>query len=256
MSKNKLKSKRYIIIPARLDSTRLPKKMLLRETGQSLLQHTWENCNKVPSVDKVYIGTPDEEIYIEAMKFGANVIKTDKDCKNGTECVIDAAKQIPAKNDDIIINCQADYPNIDQLSIANLAQKKYKPTEISSLYYIVKNELKYQKPDFVKVVTTWQNHSMYFSRLPIPHNSDSLKIHVGIYSFMYSDIMTYTLGQANNGRYLTDSEDLEQLKWLNYGGFLNEPYNYGLFVSMFKTDLCISIDTNEDYEEFCKKKTS
>ena len=259
MSKNKLiakldpESKRYIIIPARLASKRLTRKLLLRETGQTLLQHTYQNCFDVPSVDKVYIATPDEEIYLEATKFGAKVIKTDASCRNGMECVINAARQIPVKNNDVVINCQGDYPNIDVLSIANLAQKRYKDTEISSLYYSVKNNKRYQEPNFVKVVTTWQKQAMYFSRCPIPYNCKTLKIHVGIYSFMWSDTISWVLGQANNGMYVTDSENLEQLKWLNYGEGKVQPYNYKLYMSMFETKPCTSIDTKEDYIEFCKE---
>ena len=80
-------ARRLLVIPARRNSTRLRDKLLLRETGRSLLQHTFEAAQQSRSADAVVIAVDDSEVEREALRFGANVVMTSPDCPSGTDRV-------------------------------------------------------------------------------------------------------------------------------------------------------------------------
>lgn len=108
--KLRLRCRSYVIIPARLDSTRLPQKLLLRETGQSVLQHTYDAARKALKPLGVRIATDSEEIVAEAARFGARAELTSPDCASGTDRVAELARDMSGA--DIIVNVQGDEPEI------------------------------------------------------------------------------------------------------------------------------------------------
>ena len=101
--------KAVIVIPARLESTRLPRKLLLNETGKPLIQHTWEQAKKT-GLD-VYVATDSDEIWDTSEGFGAQVMTTTDTCRNGTERVAEVAKDLV--DVDVFVNWQADEPLIE-----------------------------------------------------------------------------------------------------------------------------------------------
>ena len=91
--------KTVIIIPARYSSVRFPGKPLkMLSVGdrqkKTLIQLSWEAACKIDNVEEVFIATDDERIRIEAQSFGAKVVMTSKDCKNGTERCAEADRQV------------------------------------------------------------------------------------------------------------------------------------------------------------------
>src|SRR3990170_3009496 len=101
----------YIIIPARKASTRLPNKMLLRATGKTLLQHTYEAATQARKPRDVIIAVDHPELADEVKRFGGKAVMTSPNCASGTDRVAEAARSLP--DADIIVNLQGDEPEMD-----------------------------------------------------------------------------------------------------------------------------------------------
>ena len=97
-----------IVIPARLASTRLPQKLLLKETGKPLIQHTYEAAQKASRPTGVLVAADCEEIASVVRSFGGRVELTSPDCASGTDRVAEIARKLP--DVDIFINVQGDEP--------------------------------------------------------------------------------------------------------------------------------------------------
>ena len=100
------------IIPARLQSTRLVNKALLKFNNKPLLQHTYEAVKNSSLFNQIYIATDSKLIQDTAQNFNAEVIMTSKENKNGTERCIDLVQKLSKniENDDLVINIQCDEP--------------------------------------------------------------------------------------------------------------------------------------------------
>ncbi|MEQ8838068.1 MAG: 3-deoxy-manno-octulosonate cytidylyltransferase, partial [Lacipirellulaceae bacterium] len=77
-------ARKVLVIPARRHSTRLPEKLLLRETGKTILQYTYEAACRARQPDLVIIAVDDEKLAEEARRFGASVVMTSPDHTSGT----------------------------------------------------------------------------------------------------------------------------------------------------------------------------
>ncbi len=225
----------YIIIPTRLKSTRLPQKMLLKETGKYLIQHTWENVKRqCENWAEIYIATEDLEIFNICKNFGADVIQTNR-ASCGTERMWLVSKELGQGN---YINIQGDLPNID-LSIFPDGLIALIHSDIIGLHYVMQTP---QKVDYnrTKVVLGHDNDVLYYSREQIPHKSPIININIGVYT-MSNKVLNYIYGdKSNESHSINTTENLEQLRWLEIG----------FSITSFKTKQAISIDTKEDYERF------
>ena len=83
-----------VVIPARMESTRLPRKLLLRETGKTVIQHTYEAAVQSRLTERVLIATDHDEIRQEALGFGADARLTDPNARSGTDRVAEVAKSL------------------------------------------------------------------------------------------------------------------------------------------------------------------
>ena len=105
----------FIVIPARLASTRLPRKMLLRETGKSLIQHTYEAACRSTLAGGVCVATDHEEILAEVRRFGGLAEMTSPQAASGTDRVAEIASRRP--DVEIFVNVQGDEPELAGPSI-------------------------------------------------------------------------------------------------------------------------------------------
>jgi 3-deoxy-manno-octulosonate cytidylyltransferase (CMP-KDO synthetase) len=94
-----------VVIPARYSSTRFPGKVLAKDTGKFLIQHTWEQASAAKLPSKVIIAADDQMIAVAAQSFGAECVMTSKDHQSGTDRTAEAVKEMDV---DIVINIQAD----------------------------------------------------------------------------------------------------------------------------------------------------
>ena len=245
--------KKGIIIPARLDSSRLPKKVLLDLKGKTVIQRVYEQCLKVKNVDGVYIATDSIEIKEVCETFTNNVIITKSTHKSGTDRIGEAVSAIDC---DIVINVQGDEPFIEPSLIEALVNS-FSNSEISmsSAMSKISNVKDLQNTNVVKVVTDLHNNALFFSRSLIPFPRDVKEIssanevieesqffrHIGIYGYR-KDFLLHFVNLEQS--YLEKVEKLEQLRALENG----------FKIKMIKaSSSLIGIDTQEDYEEALKK---
>lgn len=218
--------KSFIIVPARLASTRLPRKLLLRETGKTVLQHTYEAARRARRPSGILIAADAEEILQECERFGACAVMTSIDCASGTDRVAEASRHLP-DDVEILVNVQGDEPEIDPEAIDLAVDILTRQPELSMSTLCVpirKREL-LNDPACVKVVFDKLGRALYFSRSPIPHArewSDDLLTadpphffqHLGLYAYRRSFLLKLaTLPPAR----IEQVEKLEQLRVLDAG---------------------------------------
>lgn len=114
-----MKVKIAVCIPARYASTRFPGKVLAKDTGKYLIQHTWEQARKAKLPERVVIAADDERIVEAARTFGAECVLTSTEHNSGTDRIAEAVGHSDAE---IIINVQGDEPQIDPDHIDSLAR--------------------------------------------------------------------------------------------------------------------------------------
>ena len=245
--------KKVIIIPARLDSSRLPKKVLLDLKGKTVIQRVYEQCLKVKNVDGIYIATDSIEIKEVCETFTNNVIITKSTHKSGTDRIGEAVSAIDC---DIVINVQGDEPFIEPSLIEALVNSfSNSDISMSSAMSKINNVKDLQNTNVVKVVTDLHNNALFFSRslIPFPRDVKEISIanevieesqffrHIGIYGYR-KDFLLHFVNLEQS--YLEKVEKLEQLRALENG----------FKIKMIEaSSSLIGIDTQEDYEEALKK---
>ena len=243
-----------IVIPARLHSTRLPRKLLLRDTGKTLLQHTYEAACSARLPRQVCVATDHDEIARTVRSFGGDVIMTDPAAPSGTDRVAEATRNLPPA--DIIVNVQGDEPDIRgesiDLAIRLLAQNPH--AQLSTLATPIRDIDQLLDPACVKVVTSAAGAALYFSRSPIPHvrsgfaeellDHDTFLQHIGLYAYRREFLLR--LSQLPPSP-LEQLEKLEQLRVLEAGHTIQ----VGVVA-----EKSIGIDTPEDYHRFVHQRAA
>ncbi len=233
------------IIPARYQSTRLPAKPLLRETGKYLIQHVWEQACRAASLDAVIIATDDERILQAAGEFGADARMTAASHQTGTDRIAEIAAGLDC---DIVVNIQGDEPEIEPAAI-NLAVSALQETPdavMSTLAHRTSDPARAADPNVVKVVVGRDGRALYFSRAPIPCARDegageSYLLHVGLYAYTKDFLLGYSKMPQTP---LEEMEKLEQLRAIENGHI----------IQVAETSYeALGIDTPADYEAFVER---
>lgn len=236
------------VIPARYESVRFPAKVLAKNTGKYLIQHTYEQVCKADLVEKVIIATDSAKVFDACKEFGGNCVMTSEKHQSGTDRIAEAVEKIDA---DIIINVQGDEPEIDPANIDLLAQMMLDNSKADMATLIAKFQTAEQvaNPNIVKVVIGRDRFALYFSRSVIPYcrtaggvgNIDDYYRHLGIYAYRKQFLLQLT--KLPMGK-LEQIEKLEQLRVLEFG------YNILTGLVAHTVD---GIDTPEQYTEFVKR---
>lgn len=237
------KIKIVAVIPARLNSQRLPKKMLLDINGKPLVYYTYINAIK-GKFDYVVVAVDDNLLYQKLKELNCNVLMTSKKHKSGTDRIGEVAKKIQA---DYYINIQGDEPLIN-LKILNRmigAIKKDKSIEIITIGKKITETKEINDPNNVKIVCNKLNQALYFSRAVIPYNRNSIpKVayikHFGIYGYR-ADILKKIIKIKRTT--LEQIEKLEQLRFLENG------FKIQVIFSQYNS---IGVDTKDDFEKVKK----
>lgn len=244
-----------IVIPARLASTRLPEKLLLAETGATLLEHTFRSASRSQRALGITIAVDHPRLADAAQKFGARVQMTDPDAHSGTDRVAEVARN--REDVSILVNVQGDEPEMEgtsiDLVIALLEQNS--DASVATLATPIRDRANLDDPACVKVVRSHNGSALYFSRSVVPHPrswQDSLLStdppaflqHIGIYAYRREFLLS--LGQLPPSP-LEQIEKLEQLRFLQAG--------HRIVVGIIP-HATRGIDTREDYEAFkLRRKT-
>jgi 3-deoxy-manno-octulosonate cytidylyltransferase (CMP-KDO synthetase) len=250
--KLRVRSTSYIVIPARLASTRLERKLLLRETGKSLIEHTYLAAQRAGRPVGVCVACDHAEIFDEVRRFGGHVEMTDPAASTGTDRVAEVARKLT--DVDIVVNVQGDEPELsgESIDLAIRLLEENPQAVMSTLATPIRSRRQLNDPACVKVVFDSAGKALYFSRSPIPHArewDDSLlwarpahfHQHIGLYAYRRD----FLLRVAEIPRSEVEKiENLEQLRVLHSGhtilvGVVDEP--------------SVGIDTAEDYRRFVEK---
>jgi 3-deoxy-manno-octulosonate cytidylyltransferase (CMP-KDO synthetase) len=233
------------VIPARFGSTRFAAKVLAKDTGKFLIQHTYEQACLARLPEKVIIAADDQRVVAAAETFGAECILTSVEHKSGTDRIAEAVADLDV---DIVINLQADEPeihpdNIDYLARLLIDNPDYPMATLSAEF---QNAQQVADSNIVKVITDCNNRAIYFSRFPIPYDRDKSGVgnvkqylrHLGIYAYRKQFLLKITnLPQTP----LEKIEKLEQLRAIENG--------YKILVGKVQ-HTCDGIDTPQQYAEF------
>jgi 3-deoxy-manno-octulosonate cytidylyltransferase (CMP-KDO synthetase) len=229
------------VIPARYESTRLPRKLLRDICGKPLLQWTYEAASKSKLLDKLIIACDDAKIKEACDSFGANCVMTSLDHKSGTDRIAEAVAAIDAK---IIINIQADEPLINPAVIDGLAETMLASESLvmATVKRKISDSCEIDNPNAVKVVCDKDGFALYFSRHAIPYKRDVATDviyykHLGIYA--YTKDFLYVFKKLTSS-VLENAEKLEQLRVLEAG------YKIKVIETRFDT---VGVDTAQDLEK-------
>tara|TARA_B100000925_G_C21997492_1_gene469647 strand:- start:3 stop:731 length:729 start_codon:yes stop_codon:yes gene_type:complete len=236
----------FALIPARLNSKRLPKKLMLDLGGIPIINRTYINVLETKLFDKVVVVTNSKLIYNSVAKIGGDVFYSNKKHTCGTDRIAEYAIKF---NPDIVVNVQGDEPFIKKQILSEIIDvfKKDKNKEIDLVS--VMNDLKkdgFKDANKVKVLVNQFNDAIMFSRslknLNSLLNSDhSIYKHVGVYGFRIECLRDFYESDESN---LEKIENLEQLRYIEKGKTIR----------MVKTDYSIfGIDAIDDLIEARKK---
>ena len=217
-----MSSKITIIIPARLASTRLPRKVLLDLGGKPVVQHVWERARRAKCAGDVVLLTDSEEVATVARGFGAKVVMTSPDCPSGTARLASVLDQLPG---DFFINVQGDEPFIDPALIDALAAR-HAATRCSLVTAVTRltDTARLLADSVVKVVRAENGEALYFSRSVVPHLRGVPQAewttrrvywgHIGIYGYDRAALTAYPKLAPTE---LEACESLEQLRFVAHG---------------------------------------
>lgn len=225
------------VIPARLASTRLPRKVLREIAGEPMIGWVYRAARACPLLDQVLIATDSEEVLSFAQEHSLPAVFTPEDCPSGTDRVHAVAQSIAA---DIYVNIQGDEPLLRPEHLEALLAPMARPeVEVTTLATDCKPD-QIVNPHAVKVVTAANGRALYFSRATIPYDRDNTggvayRKHLGIYAYRKAALDRFpTLPPSR----LEAIERLEQLRFLENG--------IDVYVAHTPYDT-IGVDTEEDF---------
>lgn len=232
------------VIPARLGSTRLPRKPLQLLAGLPLVVRVWERVMALGQFDAVVVATDSVEVEAAAAAHGARVVRTSERCQSGTE----RAAEVIRRHDeyDVVVNVQGDEPFVSLRAVLGATRMVTDANYPIGTAAVLASPAILGDPNVVKVVANDRRQAMYFSRAPIPFLRDpqdaelqrtQIYQHVGVYAYTRDTLMGWdTLPETP----FEQIERLEQLRPL----FAGIPIG----VSLLDERVWPGIDTAEDLE--------
>ncbi|MBB3208697.1 3-deoxy-manno-octulosonate cytidylyltransferase (CMP-KDO synthetase) [Rhodopirellula rubra] len=218
--------KTMIVIPARLASSRLSEKLLLRAGGKSVLQHTYEAAKRASVTDQIIVAADDPRIVKEVDGFGGEARLTDVNCQSGTDRIAEIA--LMHDDVDVFVNVQGDEPEIDPGAIDAVAEllMSRPDADIATAACAIDTLAKLEDPACVKIVMGANDRAIYFSRSVVPHARDggsetllsSGKTvywhHLGLYAYRRDFLLWFATQPPGQ---LEQIEKLEQLRAIEAG---------------------------------------
>jgi 3-deoxy-manno-octulosonate cytidylyltransferase (CMP-KDO synthetase) len=229
--------KSIAIIPARLASTRLPRKMLREIAGKPLVGWVYEAVRSSPFLSDVIIATDSDEILNVCRTHGWKAQSTSTKHRSGTERVHEISNSLAA---DVYVNVQGDEPLVRSEQIFTLLEVMKDPAvQVGTVKTPCPPE-EIPNPNAVKVVTAPDGRALYFSRATIPFDRDDTRPryfkHLGLYAYRKPALDLFVSQPEST---LEKSERLEQLRFLEHG--------IPIYVGETPYD-SVGVDTEEDLQ--------
>lgn len=222
-----------VVIPARLGSTRLPEKPLLRATGKYLVEHVWERALEIRRAAEVVIATDHERILEAVRAFGGRAAMTSPDLASGTDRVAAVARGTAHA---IVVNVQGDEPELEPGDVDALIEtmEREPHVEMGTLVFPRVTEEEQRTPSVVKALLDAGGFVVDFRREPLPGAGR----HVGVYAFRAAFLQRFT-ATPRSAREV--ERRLEQMRALDAGVPVR---------GVRATHPGAGIDTPEDYAAF------
>lgn len=226
------------VIPARLSSTRLERKVLRELAGRPMVEWVWRSAAGSGLMDPVVVATDSDEVAEVCRERGIPVAMTSPNCASGSDRVREVARQIDS---DIYVNIQGDEPTLTSEFFPPLLEP-FDRSEVQVTTLAVRcPAIDIRNPNAVKVVTALDGKALYFSRATIPFDRDNAGVagyrkHLGIYAYRKAALEKFA--EMPPG-WLESVERLEQLRLLEAG--------INIYVADAPSDT-IGVDTQEDLE--------
>ena len=224
-----------VAVPARLQSSRLPNKVLAEIGGKPMIQRVLERCREASTVQAVVLCTDSSQLQQLAEGWGFPVLLTSPDCSSGSERIASVADQLMAlawregpavAEQTAVINVQGDQPFIDpaviDAMVAEFQRLDPVPAVVTPVYGLSPETI--HNPNVVKTLLAHDGRALYFSRSAIPHVRDVDPLdwhrhttywgHVGMYGFRGDVLAAWDQLPASP---LEDLERLEQLRLIEAG---------------------------------------
>ena len=224
------------VIPARLASTRLSRKVLREIAGKPMVEWVWRAAQASGLMDPVIVATDSDEVAAVCRDRGIPIAMTSPGCASGSDRVREVASQIDAE---IYVNIQGDEPTLTPEFFHPLLALFDRPEVDVATLAVRCPPHEFTNPNAVKVVTALDGRALYFSRATIPFDRDATgyagyRKHLGIYAYRKAALERFA---ALSPSPLERLERLEQLRLLENG--------IGIYVAEAPGDT-IGVDTEED----------
>lgn len=262
-----------VVIPARLSSTRLPRKMLLADTGRTLVEHTWRNAASARGSLATVVATDSDEIAAVVRGFGGHAVMTSPEAASGTARIVEALPGLPQA--EVIVNVQGDEPELPPSAIETAIEllERCPAAGVATLVSPLRRRADLDDPAAVKaVLTPWRHagtaaggaalvgpvepgcwRAITFSRAAVPFArdwSDGLLAaepplywqHIGVYAYRRWVLEAWDALPESR---LAGHESLEQLRVIEAG----IPIVAGVI-----THATRGIDTPKDYAAFVARQ--
>jgi 3-deoxy-manno-octulosonate cytidylyltransferase (CMP-KDO synthetase) len=231
-----------VVIPARMESTRLPGKPLADIAGLPMIVRVWYQAVRA-DVGPVLVAAADEVIVAAVKHAGGHAVLTEPDLPSGSDRVYAALKEFdPEERYDSVINLQGDLPALDPDAVRKVAAALADSgADITTLAAPIEDASDYDNPNVVKPVVAWdaagqKGDALYFTRARAPWGAGALFHHVGIYAFTRAALARFVTLPPSA---LELREKLEQLRALEAG----------MRITVARIDAVpLSIDTPADLE--------
>jgi 3-deoxy-manno-octulosonate cytidylyltransferase (CMP-KDO synthetase) len=212
------------VIPARLGSHRLPRKVLRNILGRPMIEWVYQRARRAACLDGLVVATDSEEIFACCRDRGMAVEMTSADHRSGTDRIVEvmARHRESGQAGEIYVNVQGDEPMVSAQHIESLLEpfRARAVAQVSTLKVPIGVE-DARDPNKVKVVTDVEGRALYFSRAFIPHNGAGLTSspvpyykHLGLYAYSASALERFHRLPPSS---LEQIEKLEQLRLLENG---------------------------------------
>jgi 3-deoxy-manno-octulosonate cytidylyltransferase (CMP-KDO synthetase) len=224
------------VIPARLASTRLSRKVLREIAGKPMVEWVWRAAVASGQMDEVVVATDSAEVEAACHERGIPVAMTSPECASGSDRVYEVSRQIQAE---IYVNIQGDEPLLTPEHFAPMLALFVRPEVQVSTISVPCPIDDIANPNAVKVVTAADGRALYFSRSTIPFDRDKIgftgyRKHLGLYAYRKAALEQFA---ALTPSPLEQIERLEQLRLLENG--------ISIYVGQATGDT-IGVDTAED----------
>jgi 3-deoxy-manno-octulosonate cytidylyltransferase (CMP-KDO synthetase) len=224
------------VIPARLASTRMARKVLRPIAGRPMVEWVWRAANASGLMDPVVVATDAGEVFEACRAASIPAVMTSAACPSGSDRVREVARKIEA---DIYVNIQGDEPTITPDFFPPLLGLFERADVAVSTLSVPCPPEEFTNPNAVKVVTSLDGRALYFSRAMIPADRDATgfmgyRKHLGIYAYRKDALERFAALPPSP---LEKLERLEQLRFLENG--------IPVYVANAPRDT-IGVDTEED----------